>query len=339
MPLAQQSLPMFQAQCIWSKGKHHAFTDLAYFKGAFWCAFRDATDHVSADGVIRLLYSADEGRTWMSVQVFEAKGDLRDPSLIITPDERLLLLAACKGDRKAQGFSHQMLVWEAQFTQAKIAWLKPKSIGEKDLWLWRVGFYSQKKGLGIAYKVGGDPHTRLYQVDTNLNHQTLQERFRSATNSQGVIYQAKEYSNESGLCFEQQGRAWCLLRRDPEQALLGYADPPYQQWQWLETGERIGGPALVLLNDQRLLAVVRLYGYENNELVSARTSLAWLCKETGRLIECGLLPSGGDTSYAGLVVKNDTVFISYYASHEGSTNIYFAQVPISELAANHAVGT
>ena len=37
-------------------------------------------------------------------------------------------------------------------------------------------------------------------------------------------------------------------------------------------------------------------------------------------------PSGGDTSYAGLVWHDGLLWISYYASHEGKTSIYLAQV-------------
>ena len=42
----------------------------------------------------------------------------------------------------------------------------------------------------------------------------------------------------------------------------------------------------------------------------------------------GLL--GGDTSYAGLVWREDLLWISYYSSHEGKTSIYLAKVSIGE---------
>jgi hypothetical protein len=37
------------------------------------------------------------------------------------------------------------------------------------------------------------------------------------------------------------------------------------------------------------------------------------------------LPSGGDTSYPGLVYHKGIVYISYYSTHEGKTAIYFAK--------------
>jgi hypothetical protein len=40
------------------------------------------------------------------------------------------------------------------------------------------------------------------------------------------------------------------------------------------------------------------------------------------------LPSGGDTSYAGMVWHDGVLWVSYYASHEGKTAIYLARVKV-----------
>jgi len=40
------------------------------------------------------------------------------------------------------------------------------------------------------------------------------------------------------------------------------------------------------------------------------------------------LPSGGDTSYPGMVWHNNMLYISYYSSHEGKTSIYLAKIKI-----------
>lgn len=43
------------------------------------------------------------------------------------------------------------------------------------------------------------------------------------------------------------------------------------------------------------------------------------------------LPSGGDTSYAGMVWHEGSLWVSYYASHQGKTAIYLARVKVNEL--------
>jgi hypothetical protein len=68
------------------------------------------------------------------------------------------------------------------------------------------------------------------------------------------------------------------------------------------------------------VAAVRLYDGR------VRTSLCWLDLEKGTLRECLTLPSGGDTSYAGLVWYEELLWVSYYSSHEGKTSIYLAKV-------------
>jgi hypothetical protein len=115
-----------------------------------------------------------------------------------------------------------------------------------------------------------------------------------------------------------------LLRRDgPNDAgLLGKAKPPYTEWAWKDVGAKIGGPHMIRLPDGRIVAAVRLYDG------TVRTCLAWIDMETGQLREFLKLPSGGDSSYAGLVWHEGMLWVSYYSSHEGKTRIYLAKVAL-----------
>ena len=54
--------------------------------------------------------------------------------------------------------------------------------------------------------------------------------------------------------------------------------------------------------------------------------------ENGDFKEVLRLPSNSDSSYPGFVFENDTLYMSYYSSHETEkTSIYFAKIPIVEL--------
>ncbi|MEJ7592590.1 MAG: hypothetical protein WKF77_13640 [Planctomycetaceae bacterium] len=46
------------------------------------------------------------------------------------------------------------------------------------------------------------------------------------------------------------------------------------------------------------------------------------------MTECLELPSGGDTSYAGMVLHDGLLWVSYYSSHEEKTCIYLAKVKL-----------
>ena len=103
---------------------------------------------------------------------------------------------------------------------------------------------------------------------------------------------------------------------------LGIARPPYTDWTWRDLGVRIGGPNMIRIPDGRFVAVVRMYD------APVRTSLCWLDPDKGTMSESLRLPSGGDTSYAGLVWHDELLWISYYSSHEDKTSIYLAKVKI-----------
>ncbi len=81
---------------------------------------------------------------------------------------------------------------------------------------------------------------------------------------------------------------------------------------------------MIQIPDGPLLATVRLYDG------GARTALCQIDAEAGTLKEILKLPSGGDTSYAGMVWYDDLLWISYYSSHEGKTSIYLAQVKLEK---------
>jgi hypothetical protein len=66
------------------------------------------------------------------------------------------------------------------------------------------------------------------------------------------------------------------------------------------------------------LATVRLYD------PAPRTVVCEIEPNTGRMTEMLTLPSGGDTSYAGMVWHENQLWISYYSSHGNKSSIYLA---------------
>ena len=43
------------------------------------------------------------------------------------------------------------------------------------------------------------------------------------------------------------------------------------------------------------------------------------------------LPSNGDSSYPGLIVEKNQLYVAYYSSHEGKAIIYQTQIPLKDL--------
>jgi hypothetical protein len=183
--------------------------------------------------------------------------------------------------------------------------------------LWRTTWHNQK-AYNFGYACGEKKSLRLYSSTDGKSFETLVENLN-----------IKGYPNETSIVFKGD-TAFCLLRCDGENksGLLGISLPPYTVWNWKDLGVRIGGPAMMLLPEGRFLASVRLYG--GDDWNPARTSLCWLDSQSGKLTEALTLPSGGDTSYAGMVFHDGILWISYYSSHEEKTAIYLAKVMVGK---------
>lgn len=289
---------------VWDAAPHQAFTDLTRHRDRWLCVFREGAAHVSPDGAIRVL-SSEDGRAWRSIaRVTKPDADLRDPKIVVAPDGRLMLLAAGAMHPPSK-VKHQTYVW---FSKDGERWEGPHPIGEPNIWLWRVVWH-EGTAYGVGYATDDRRLVRLYTSKDGLSWRVLVDRLFETG-----------FPNESALVFQPDGTALLLLRRDGEDASaqLGTARPPYRRWKWKDLGVQVGGPQMLRLPDGRLLAAVRLYDGQ------VRTSLAWLDPEAGTLTEHLKLPSGGDTSYAGLVWHEGKLWISYYSSHEGRTSIYVA---------------
>lgn len=300
-------LRLREVRKIWDAGSHNAFTDLCRHHDEWLCVFREGTSHVSPDGVIRILASAD-GEQWVSRGALSMPdADLRDPKLSVTPSGEWMLTAAAAWHSPTAA-THQTQAW---FSRDGRTWDGPHAIGEPNLWLWRVTWHSDT-AYGVSYDCGRDQFVRLEVSRDGRDFQPLVSRLFE-----------EGYPNESGLVFAGD-QAICLLRRDGEfpHGLVGTASAPFTEWTWRDLGIKLGGPQLLRLPDERYLAAVRLYE------PSVRTALCWLDPAAGKLTEVLALPSGGDCSYAGLVWHAGEVWVSYYSSHEGKSAIYLAKVDV-----------
>ncbi|HEY8503723.1 MAG TPA: hypothetical protein VIL46_04020, partial [Gemmataceae bacterium] len=280
---------LLEVRKIWDRDPHSAFTDLIRHDGKWFCAFRAGKGHVSPDGALQVLTSAD-GEAWEPIaRVTSRTADLRDPKLWVTPDGRLMMTAAAALHQPAE-HKHQTMAW---FSRDGKEWGAGVPVGEPDCWLWRVTWH-EGAAYGFGYRTAGEQFVRLYRSGDGKTFDTLV----------GKAF-AEGYPNETSLVFAGDV-AYCLLRRDgePNTGLLGTAKAPFKDWDWKDLGVRLGGPKMLRLPDGRAFAVVRLYSPK------VRTALCEVDLGAGTIREVLPLPSGGDTSYAGLVWHGGLLWVS-----------------------------
>lgn len=294
---------------IWDQAPHNAFTDLLFHDGRWYCVFREGSRHASPDGAIRVITSND-GDQWSSLAlVTDPAEDLRDAKLSVTPSGQLMLNGA--GMQADKDIRYHSMAWFS--SDGGRNWSDSHRIGDPGFWLWRSQWHN-----GVCYSMG---------YDTNRDRSKRTARFYRS--GDGKSYEAMipklnldNGVGEDAILFDDDGSALCLFRHETgdKMAFLGRSKPPYDQWTWKRLNVRIGGPNMRRLPDGRIIAATRLYDGKT------RTSLSWLDPDNETLTECLTLPSGGDTSYAGMVWKDDILWISYYSSHEEKTCIYLAKV-------------
>lgn len=301
---------------IWDQAPHNAFTDLIRFNGAFYCAFREAEAHVSgADGKARILRSKD-GKTWESIALIEVKNrDIRDPKLSVTPQDRIMVLMDIEAHEGKKVISRKPLISLSDaagksFSTPEESTIDP-SIASWSDWVWRLTWHN-----GTAYGI-------LYQ----------QEKIYLVSTKDGRYFQHISQlaldgrPNECAIRFDNKGKMYVVIRREAadQMGVVATAEAPYKDWSFSKMEYRIGGPDFLFLDQQTLVMGTRQYTPKVSTVI-------YVTRLDGKVRKTIPLPSGGDTSYPGMLIWKGELWASYYSSHEGKSSIYLARVPLSLLA-------
>jgi hypothetical protein len=315
---------------IWDQAPHNAFTDLIRFNNRWYCVFREGEGHARGEGKLRVLTSKD-GEAWEPAALIEEKGrDLRDAKFAITPDGRLMLNggSADPMDHGPKGSFHSIVC----FSKDGRVWSAPQKIkfknpAENRFWLWR-SVWRRGEAYGVAYQ--SDPESppnqrRFYafvcKSRDGINYERISEDIAGAT--------------EAAPDFDKNGLLTIVLRGSSDQpkALLMQSRAPYTRWTKKELtadhgGDQIGGPAVLRLPDGRLLGAGRRFSDRPSK--EQRTGLFSIDADKATMTNLLTLPSGGDTSYPGLVWRDGQLWMSYYSSHEGKSAIYLAKIELKQ---------
>lgn len=324
------SASLISVKKIWDRAPHNAFTDLIRFKNRWYCVFREGEGHAKGEGKLRVLVSKD-GEAWESAALIEEKGrDLRDAKVSITTDGRLMLNggSADPVDHGPRGSFYSVV----SFSKDGRLWSAPQKINFKNpaenrFWLWRPVWH---KGVayGVAYQADPEsPPARRKMIAfvcrsrDGINYERISEDIIGGTEA------ALEFDRNDVLTIALRGSSY------QPKAMLMQSRAPYDSWVKRELtadvgGDQIGGPALLRLPDGELIGAGRRFSDKPSP--EQRTGLFLIDADKATLTNLLIFPSGGDTSYPGLVWHNGGLWMSYYSSHEGKSSIYLAQVELKK---------
>jgi len=308
---------------IWDKAPHNAFTDMIRYKSYFYCTFREGNNHVprtkSDNGTIRVIRSSN-GTDWEPVALLSDEiYDLRDPKISVTPDKKLMIIMG--GSNYSDSKLIDMMP-HVSFSGDGLNFSRPlpvtieKGVVSSFDWIWRVTWKSNT-GYGVVYQ--------SRQPDNRSRIRLLATR-DGKSYSQVSELDVDSLPNESTIRFDKKGNMLILVRREAKaNGLLGISKPPYTDWKWISPGYRLGGPNFLVYGKNKLIIGTRLYKTSGASTVVNLTDL------NGKIEKKIELPSGGDTSYPGLVIWRNILWVSYYSSHEGKTSIYLAKIKVNDL--------
>lgn len=308
---------------IWANDKYNAFTSLVKFKDAYYCSFREGESHIfdasgKAEGKVRILKSKD-GENWESVAVFgKDKYDLRDPKLSVTPDNRLMVII---GGSIYENKELTGRIPQVSFSKDGKHFSKPAPVNFRDNagngvdWIWRVTWHN---GVGYAamYSMTAkrDGVLSLIKTEDGINYDLV------------TRFDIPDFPNEATVRFDSAGNMNLMVRRElgDQRGYFGKSSFPYTDWTWKKMDFRLGGPDFIFLNDNLVVM-----GTRSHYTSFAKTVLL---KGNGseKFQEVLVLPSGGDTSYPGLLIEGDQLWVSYYSCHQTKlASIYLAKIPLT----------
>ncbi|MRI01167.1 hypothetical protein GH721_11560 [Kriegella sp. EG-1] len=297
---------------IWDRAVHNAFTSLIDFNGTLFCAFRESNGHVNdSNGSIRVIASED-GQNWKSVaHLFEQGIDFRDPQLSITPNNRIMLNIGgsvyTAGKLTAMSPKVSFSNNEGNSFSKAVNVSLDSSIKTGTDWLWRATWHKGKVYAGV-YQPKKEKSVQLMVSEDGVDYKYI------------TTFDVVE-GNETTLRFNNNDEMIAVVRRGSHyNGSIGVSAPPYKKWKWNDLEKRLGGPDLMILDNNSMLCATREYLPTKTQTIISKVEL------NGKTTKLLTLPSDGDCSYPGLLMKDDFLLMSYYSSHEEKTAIYLAKI-------------
>jgi hypothetical protein len=291
-------------------GRHNSNTDLIHWNGLYYLVHASAPYHFASDDCRLKLWTSPDCRTWKMLREFYVPGeDIRDPKFAPIAG-RLFLYTLKNKEFSAEPYSTQFT-----YTEEGVNWQPLRDIGPEGWIFWRPKTRDGRVWYMPAY---WHEHGKSILL-TSRNGQQWTEV--------SVIHEGNR-NDETDIEFLPDGRLLATARLEESDSyfgdaeartLLAVAEPPYTQWSKTSSYlTRLDGPCL--FNYEGQVYAVGRYHPDKPSVVNRvggilgrkRTSLFRVQPDGMEWLSD--LPSGGDTSYAGVARQGDDLYVSYYTS-------------------------
>ncbi len=291
-------------------GAHNSNTDMILWNGKFYLIHASSPYHFGTKECKLVLKRSDDAKYWEILKYFWVKNeDIRDPKFAII-NNKLFLYAL-----KNEGFNPEpyATIWTSSMNGED--WMDWGEFSDQEGWLfWRPKTIDGKTWFVPAYWYDHGKSILLKSTD-GMRWDKVSTIFEGLKN------------DETAIEFLPDGRMICTARLegtgsyfgDPTGCtLISVASDPYEDWKQTKTYlTRLDGPVL-FSHDGNIYAVGRYQpkiGFltKQGSILSRKRTSIYLVEEN-KLTWLSDLPSTGDTSYAGVVIKDNLLYICYYTN-------------------------
>jgi len=313
--------PAEQVRRLVADGRHNAFTGLRRFGDRLVLTYRTSSGHGIPDGDIAVKVSRDDGQTWQdAASPFTRDRAYYEGHMTVLGD-RLLMYSGSfdRGDVLDKTTQQEFVA----YSDDAETWSRPQPACEPG---WRYWHPVEHDGqLYVArYRVD---FTKLGPDDRIPPQYWQVELMRS---DDGLTWSPVSMiadgiaANETELCFDADGtlHAWLRCEQVPGHMVERCSEPPYTQWsEPRDIGQVIQGQCVADVGGRRFMvgrfrACNDRLGTRYEDRSSIRTKVWVYEPDRGFWLDYVELPSGGDTSYAGIVpLDGHRMLVSYYSQH------------------------
>jgi hypothetical protein len=299
---------------IWNvvENQNHNFnTDLIFWDKYFYMIYQHSKTHFFDNNSKLVIIRSKDCRKWENMSEIKYENqEFRDPKLVIINNK--LFLYALKN------VNYDPEPYQTFYSTSKdgYKWSSFKVVEPKGYLFWKPKTLDGRTWYNTAYWHEHGKSILLKSTD-GIKWEFISEIYEGETN------------DETALEFLQDGKMIITARLEAKpgwhsgsknaSTLISQSDFPYTYWNSKRSYlARFDGPALLNINNN-LIGAGRFdpdgrdHWYGIASIFSRKRTALYLIRNQ-RLFLITELPSCGDTSYPGMVVKDGYLYISYYTN-------------------------
>lgn len=293
-------------EVIWVGHPYAAFTSLTYYKGYYYCSFREAKKHwdnTGEDCGNVIVICSKDSKNWEVYLTFTDPGfDLRDPQISVTADGRLMLLTEkCQyrdGKVRYRQTCTAFIGMNGESTPLTSIVL---DAAQDWNWVWNVNWFDGK-AYGFTYA----PYFGFVESKDGHTFDMLQK------------VELSDILTEASIIKLKKGKYIAVVRRE-KNALIGLYDTKYRLWAWKDAGYRIDCPKLISIKGE-IYVLGRFYGDVE------QTAVLKLDKKELTLKKIIGIDGEKDCAYPGAVYRNGILYVTYYSGDGKRGDIHLAKI-------------